>query len=79
MLLEVFAEERLGREIEMVGDLLNTHAGVFEQRLGFQNHRFVDPARGGFAAHLLDHGREIFRRDIELLGVRVCCTVAAAT
>ena len=53
----------------MVGDLLNTHAGVFEQRLGFQNHRFVDPARGGFAAHLLDHGREVFRRDIELLGV----------
>ena len=57
MLFEVFAEERLGREIEVVGDLLNTHAGVFEQRLGFQNHRFVDPPRRRLAAQQSSLGK----------------------
>ena len=53
----------------MVGDLLNAHSGILEQGLGFEDHRLVDPPRGGLAAHLLHHGREVFGRDIELLGV----------
>ena len=50
-------------------DLLNAHSGILEQGLGFEDHRLVDPPRGGLAAHLLHHGREVFGRDIELLGV----------
>ena len=69
MLFEILAEEGLRREIEVVGDLLNAHSGILEQGLGFEDHRLVDPPRGGLAAHLLHHGREVFGRDIELLGV----------
>ena len=66
MLLEIFAEEGLGREIEVVGDFLDAHAGIFQQGLGFEDDRFVDPPCGGLAADLLDRGREVFGRDVEL-------------
>ena len=54
MLLEVFAEERLGREIEVVSDFLDTHSRIFQQRFGLEDHRLVDPARSSFAADFLD-------------------------
>ena len=69
VLLEILAEEGLGREIEMVGDFLDAHAGIFQQGLGFEDDRFVDPPCGGLAADLLDRGREVFGRDVELPGV----------
>ena len=59
MLLEVLAEKRLGRKIQVVGDLLDAQARILEQRLGLQNHRLVDPLGGGLAAHVLDHRGEV--------------------
>ena len=50
MLLEILAEEGLGREIEMVGDFLDAHAGIFQQGLGFEDDRFVDPLFPTFSA-----------------------------
>ena len=69
MLLEILPEKRLRREIQMVGDLLDAHPRIFQQRLRFQNHRLVDPSRRRLPAHLLDHRRQVFRRDIHLLGI----------
>lgn len=69
MLFEVFAEERLCREVQVVGDLLDAHPRVLQQRLGLQDHRLVDPARRRLAAHLLDHRRKVFRRDVQLFGI----------
>ena len=43
MLFEILSEEGLRTEIEVVGDLLNTHARIFQQRLRFEDDRFVDP------------------------------------
>ena len=69
--LEVAAEERLVGEIEVIGDLLDAHVRVFEQRLGFEDDVAVDPFRHRFAADAFDERREVFGRDAELPGSRV--------
>ena len=67
--LEVAAEERLVREVQVVGDLLYAHRRVFEQGFGLQNHIVVDPLRNRLSADALDERGEVFGRDAELAGV----------
>ena len=69
MALEVFAEERLVGEIQVIGDLLNAHRGVFQQVLGFEHDVVVDPLDGRPAAGLADERRQVFGRQVQLSGV----------
>ena len=69
MLFEILAEEGLRREIEVVGDLLNAHGGIFEQCLGLDDHVVVDPLRNRQPADPFYERREVFGRDAELSGI----------
>ena len=54
MLLEVFAKEGLGREVELLGNLLDAQPRELQQVLGLHDDGIVDPAGCGLATHLLD-------------------------
>ena len=69
MALEVFAEERLVGKIQVIGDLLNAHGGIFEQCLGLDDHVVVDPLRNRQPADPFYERREVFGRDAELSGI----------
>ena len=69
MVLEVFPEKRLVGEIQVVGDLLDAHRGVFQQVLGFEHHIVVDPLHGRAPAGLADDRREVFGRQVQLFGI----------
>ena len=55
MLLEIFAEKRLVREIQRFGHLQDRQSGRFQQGLGFENHIIVDPRAGRFSGKSLNH------------------------
>ena len=69
LVFEVFPEKRLGREIQLVGNLLDTHIGVFQQVFRFEYHIVVYPLCRRFARQFLDQRREIFGRDAQLFGI----------
>ena len=69
MVLEVFPEKRLVGEIQVVGDLLDAHRGVFQQVFGFEHHIVVDPLHGRAPAGLADDRREVFGRQVQLAGI----------
>ena len=60
--LEIFAERRLGVEIERIGHLLDVFVGETKHVLGFEYHKLVDPGRGRASGRLLYDMRQIFRR-----------------
>ena len=68
MLLEIFAKERRVGEVQVVGNFLYRHVGKTQSVLnGFHREKLYDGART--AVHrLLQDGREIFGRDVELAG-----------
>ena len=68
MLLEVFAQEALVSEVEVVGDLLDAFRGVFQQVAELKRHVGVDPLVGCLVADLLDDLGEILRGDAQLQG-----------
>ena len=78
MLFEVFSEEGLRREVQLLRNLVNALVGVFQQGLRFENHRLVDPTGGRLATHLADRRREVFRGEVELLGIETYIALLAA-
>ena len=71
MLFEVFAQEALVGEVEVVSDLLDALRCVFQQVAELQRHVGVDPLVGCLVADLLDDLGEILRGDAQLQGARV--------
>ena len=67
--LEIFAERRLGVEIERIGHLLDVFVGETKHVLGFEYHKLVDPGRGRASGRLLYDMRQIFRRYEKFVGV----------
>ena len=68
MLFEVFAQEALVGEVEVVSDLLDALRCVFQQVAELQRHVGVDPLVGCLVADLLDDLGEILRGDAQLQG-----------
>ena len=68
MLLEIFAEERWVGKIQVVGNLLYRHVGKTQSVLnGFHREKLYDGTRPS-VHRLFQDGREIFGRDVELVG-----------
>ena len=68
MLLEISAEERWVGKIQVVGNFLYRHVGKTQSVLnGFHREKLYDSARPT-VHRLLQDGREIFGRDVELVG-----------
>ena len=69
MLLEVFAQERLVGEVQLVGYLLDVLGRVLQQHTHFQNDIVVNPVSGCTLRYLLDDFREILGGDAQLFGI----------
>ena len=63
--LEEFTEERRVGEIEFIADEGNGFARVLEFNLDARGQGFVNPLLGALAAHLLDDGAQVARRDAQ--------------
>ena len=70
MLLEIFAEKRLVREIQRFGHLQDRQSGRFQQGLGFENHIIVDPRAGRFSGKSLNHVRQMLWRQTKFVGIK---------
>ena len=63
--LEIGAEKRLVGKVEVIGYLLNTHRGIFQQVLGFENDTLVNPLGRRPSAYLLDNRRQVLRGNMQ--------------
>ena len=78
MQLEIAAEEGLGGEIQVEGDLLDRVHGRRQLRFGLQDDIVLDPPDGGFPAGVLDQRGHIFGGHIHLVGIITHLAVLAA-
>ena len=70
MVLEVFPEKRLVGEIQVVGDLLDAHRGVFSAGFGFVAPHMSSIHCTAVRRCLADDRREVFGRQVQLAGIR---------
>ena len=63
--LEKLDEERRVGEVHLVGDVGDGFVGVLEVNLDAGHQCLVNPLFGCLAAHLLDHGAQVARRDAQ--------------
>lgn len=69
VLLEVFAEEGLGWEVQVDGNLLDTGIAVGQHLLGVADNHVDDPVQGRLPRLFLDDRREVAGRETELVGI----------
>lgn len=69
MVLEILAEKGLVREIELVGYLLNAQRRIFQQVLRLEYDETVDLVGSRTSAGLADDRRQIFGREVQLVGI----------
>ncbi len=43
LVLKIFPEKRLSRKVQMIGDVLYTHARKFQKIFGFEYYIIIDP------------------------------------
>ena len=78
MQLEIAAEEGLGGEIQVEGDLLDRVHGRRQLRFGLQDDVFFDPPEGGFPAGILDQGGHVLGGHVQRVGIKTHVAVFAA-
>jgi hypothetical protein len=77
ILLEVFAEKRLGGEVEAVGNLLDAHVGVFQYVTGIADDGIRNPTERRHSRFLFDDVGEITVRQALLVGIESHVALAA--
>lgn len=69
MVPKILPERGLVGEVQVVGDLLDAHRGVFQQVLGFDHDVVVDPLDRRPAADPADERRQVFWGQVQLFGI----------
>lgn len=71
VVLEVASHETLRGEIHAGGDFFDAQIGVAQQTLDFHHHQHGDPLAHGAATHIFNELRQIFRGELQLIGVPI--------
>lgn len=71
VVFEVAPHETLRGEIHAGGDFFDAQIGVAQQTLDFHHHQHRDPLAHGAATHIFNELRQIFRGELQLIGVPI--------